>query len=96
MRALLPTLALLAPCTALAQSAAPPAGTELHCGQLFDARSGRLLGPHTVSVREVRLAAGAGFVVVICGEIMTMPGLPREPSALRIGLDGQGQVQGLF
>ena len=50
----------------------------------------------TIPLREVRLAAGAGFVVVICGEIMTMPGLPREPSALRIGLDGQGQVQGLF
>ncbi len=49
-----------------------------------------------IPLREVRLAAGAGFVVVICGEIMTMPGLPREPAALRIGLDGQGQVQGLF
>ena len=49
-----------------------------------------------IPLREVRLAAGAGFVVAICGEIMTMPGLPREPAALRIGLDGQGQVQGLF
>ena len=50
----------------------------------------------TIPVREVRLAAGAGFVVAICGDIMTMPGLPREPAALRIGLDAQGQVQGLF
>ncbi|MCV2448801.1 formate--tetrahydrofolate ligase, partial [Paracoccus sp. DMF] len=50
----------------------------------------------TIPVREVRLAAGAGFVVAICGDIMTMPGLPREPAALRIGLDGQRQVQGLF
>ena len=49
-----------------------------------------------IPLREVRLAAGAGFVVVICGEIMTMPGLPREPAALRIGLDAHGQVQGLF
>ena len=49
-----------------------------------------------IPLREVRLAAGAGFVVAICGEIMTMPGLPREPAALRIGLDGQGQVLGLF
>ena len=50
----------------------------------------------TIPVREVRLAAGAGFVVAICGDIMTMPGLPREPAALRIGLDAQRQVQGLF
>ncbi|WJS85801.1 formate--tetrahydrofolate ligase [Paracoccus sp. TOH] len=50
----------------------------------------------TIPVREVRLSAGAGFVVAICGDIMTMPGLPRNPAALRIGLDGQGDVQGLF
>ena len=50
----------------------------------------------TIPLREVRLAAGAGFVVAICGDIMTMPGLPREPAALRIGLDAEGQVQGLF
>jgi len=49
-----------------------------------------------IPVREVRLSAGAGFVVAICGDIMTMPGLPREPSALRVGLDGDGHVQGLF
>ena len=50
----------------------------------------------TIPVREVRLAAGAGFVVAICGDIMTMPGLPREPAADRIGLDAAGQVVGLF
>ena len=51
---------------------------------------------HDVPVREVRLAAGAGFVVVICGEIMTMPGLPSRPAAEAIGLNDQGQVEGLF
>jgi formate--tetrahydrofolate ligase len=51
---------------------------------------------HTVPIREVRLAAGAGFIVVICGEIMTMPGLPRAPAAERIHIDGDGLVQGLF
>ena len=51
---------------------------------------------HTVPVREVRLSAGAGFVVAICGEIMTMPGLPRVPSAETIRLDDEGRVEGLF
>ena len=51
---------------------------------------------HTIPVREVRLSAGAGFVVVICGEIMTMPGLPRVPSAEKIGLNAAGEVEGLF
>ncbi|WP_417494288.1 formate--tetrahydrofolate ligase [Maricaulis sp.] len=51
---------------------------------------------HTLEIREVRLAAGAGFVVVICGQIMTMPGLPRVPSAENIGLDDAGNVVGLF
>ncbi len=50
----------------------------------------------TIPVREVRLAAGAGFVVAICGDIMTMPGLPRDPAANRIRLDAQGHVEGLF
>lgn len=50
---------------------------------------------HTLSIREVRLAAGAGFIVVICGQIMTMPGLPRVPSAETIGLDGDGNIVGL-
>jgi formate--tetrahydrofolate ligase len=51
---------------------------------------------HLVSVRDVRLSAGAGFVVVICGEIMTMPGLPKVPAADSIRLDANGQIDGLF
>ena len=51
---------------------------------------------HSVPVREVRLSAGAGFVVVICGEIMTMPGLPSKPAALSIGLGEAGEIEGLF
>ena len=51
---------------------------------------------HTVPVREVRLSAGAGFVVAICGEIMTMPGLPKVPSAEMIRLNESGFVEGLF
>ncbi len=51
---------------------------------------------HIVSVREVRLSAGAGFIVVITGEIMTMPGLPKTPAAERIHLNDQGYIEGLF
>ncbi|TIU00618.1 MAG: formate--tetrahydrofolate ligase [Mesorhizobium sp.] len=51
---------------------------------------------HTVPVREVRLSAGAGFVVIICGEIMTMPGLPKAPSSEKIFLNEAGQIEGLF
>ncbi|MBK0326577.1 formate--tetrahydrofolate ligase, partial [Rhodobacteraceae bacterium F11138] len=51
---------------------------------------------HSVPVREVRLSAGAGFIVVVCGEIMTMPGLPRTPSAENIHLNQNGQIEGLF
>ncbi|MBN9440197.1 formate--tetrahydrofolate ligase [Bosea sp. (in: a-proteobacteria)] len=51
---------------------------------------------HIVPVRELRLAAGAGFVVAICGDIMTMPGLPRQPAAERIHIDANGQIEGLF
>jgi formate--tetrahydrofolate ligase len=51
---------------------------------------------HVVPIREVRLAAGAEFVVVICGDIMTMPGLPKIPAAELIGLDGRGDIVGLF
>jgi formate--tetrahydrofolate ligase len=51
---------------------------------------------HTIPVREVRLSAGAGFVVAICGEIMTMPGLPKVPSAEVIRLDDEGRIEGLF
>ncbi|WP_375466393.1 formate--tetrahydrofolate ligase, partial [uncultured Methylobacterium sp.] len=51
---------------------------------------------HVVAVRDARLSAGAGFVVVICGEIMTMPGLPRVPAADTIRLDADGRIDGLF
>jgi formate--tetrahydrofolate ligase len=51
---------------------------------------------HIVNIREVRLAAGAEFVVMICGDIMTMPGLPREPSSIRIDVDDDGKISGLF
>ncbi len=51
---------------------------------------------HVVNVREVRLDAGAGFVVMICGDMMTMPGLPKAPAATRIDVDGQGRIVGLF
>ncbi|MCY4293128.1 MAG: formate--tetrahydrofolate ligase [Roseovarius sp.] len=51
---------------------------------------------HSIPVREVRLSAGAGFIVAICGEIMTMPGLPRKPAAESIRLNGEGLVEGLF
>ena len=51
---------------------------------------------HTLPIREVRLSAGAGFIVVVCGDIMTMPGLPREPAANRIKMNDQGVVEGLF
>jgi formate--tetrahydrofolate ligase len=50
---------------------------------------------HELHVREVRLSAGAGFVVVICGDMMTMPGLPRDPSAARIDLADDGTILGL-
>jgi formate--tetrahydrofolate ligase len=51
---------------------------------------------HVVPVREVRISAGAGFIVAVCGEIMTMPGLPRVPSAENIRINDNGQIEGLF
>ena len=51
---------------------------------------------HSVPVREVRISAGAGFIVAVCGEIMTMPGLPRHPAAETIGLNADGDIEGLF
>jgi formate--tetrahydrofolate ligase len=64
----------------------------------FSADPSKLGAPkgHTVKVREVRLAAGAEFVVFICGDVMTMPGLPKIPAANRIDLDEYGKVVGLF
>ena len=50
----------------------------------------------TVNVRQLRLSAGAGFVVAICGNIMTMPGLPKRPAAEQIDLDEDGRITGLF
>jgi formate--tetrahydrofolate ligase len=51
---------------------------------------------HVVPVREVRISAGAGFIVAVCGEIMTMPGLPRHPAAERICVNVNGEIEGLF
>ena len=51
---------------------------------------------HSLPIREVRLCAGAGFIVVVCGDIMTMPGLPRAPAAEMIDISDQGQITGLF
>jgi formate--tetrahydrofolate ligase len=51
---------------------------------------------HTINIREVRLAAGAEFIVMVCGDVMTMPGLPKVPSAEKIDLDDEGKVVGLF
>ncbi len=51
---------------------------------------------HTVHIREVRLSAGAEFVVMICGDVMTMPGLPKVPAANRIDVDANGKVVAYF
>ena len=51
---------------------------------------------HTLNVREVRLSAGAGFIVAVCGDIMTMPGLPKEPAANHIRVNDDGEIEGLF
>ena len=51
---------------------------------------------HSLPIREVRISAGAGFVVVVCGEIMTMPGLPRHPASETIHLNDNGEIEGLF
>ncbi|MCG8689836.1 MAG: formate--tetrahydrofolate ligase, partial [Minwuiales bacterium] len=51
---------------------------------------------HVVPIREIRLSAGAEFVVAVCGDIMTMPGLPRQPAAAQIGVDSDGRITGLF
>jgi formate--tetrahydrofolate ligase len=51
---------------------------------------------HVVPIREVRLAAGAEFIVIVCGTIMTMPGLPRKPAANDIYVNADGRIEGLF
>ena len=60
-----------------------------------DAARGSDVAGHVLPVRDVKLSAGAGYVVALCGEIMTMPGLPRQPAALGIGLDESGEIVGL-
>ena len=50
----------------------------------------------TIPIRELRLSAGAEFVVVVCGDIMTMPGLPKTPAANNIEVGGDGRISGLF
>ena len=51
---------------------------------------------HNIPIRELRLSAGAEFIVVVCGEIMTMPGLPRSPAANQIFVNNEGNIEGLF
>jgi formate--tetrahydrofolate ligase len=51
---------------------------------------------HVVQIREIRLSAGAEFIVVVTGEIMTMPGLPRTPAASSIKMNSKGEISGLF
>ena len=51
---------------------------------------------HVLPIREVKLSSGAEFIVVICGSIMTMPGLPKVPSAESIKLNADGEIEGLF
>ena len=51
---------------------------------------------HVLPVREIRLSSGAEFIVVVCGEIMTMPGLPRVPAADSIKINDEGNIEGLF
>jgi formate--tetrahydrofolate ligase len=51
---------------------------------------------HVLNIREVRLAAGAQFVVMVCGDVMTMPGLPKVPSAAQIDVTDDGRIVGLF
>ena len=51
---------------------------------------------HNIPIRELRLSAGAEFIVVVCGEIMTMPGLPKSPAANQIFVNDEGNIEGLF
>ncbi len=60
-----------------------------------DPADGGLVRGHRLRIRELRLSAGAGFVVAVCGKLMTLPGLPREPAALGMGLDDAGEITGL-
>ena len=64
--------------------------------KLSTQRVSRIILDHVLPVREVRLSSGAEFIVVVCGEIMTMPGLPKIPAAENINVDDKGLIQGLF
>ena len=61
-----------------------------------DPENGGLPQEHLLPVKEIRISAGAEFIVVICGSIMTMPGLPRVPAANSIKLNNKGEIEGLF
>ena len=74
----------------------PPAHSRLRHGTSHSRCGPVSRRPHVVNIREVRLAAGAEFVVMVCGDIMTMPGLPKVPSAVNIDVDDQGKITGLF
>lgn len=96
MRAILLPLALLAPCTAALAQSAPPPATELHCGKLFDARAGRLLGPHTVSVRSGRIeAVAAGIPAASSGGAIDLRGHTCMPgwTDLHVHLGSQSSPQ---
>ena len=51
---------------------------------------------HTITIREIRISAGAEFIVAVAGDIMTMPGLPKKPAAYEVGVDQKDQIKGLF
>ena len=87
----LAALALLLLCGAAAARAQNPQPAQTPKPQQDDPQ-----GSEVINIREVRLAAGAEFVVMICGDIMTMPGLPKVPSAEVIRLNEAGQIEGLF
>ena len=65
-------------------------------GMLDDPENGGLPQEHNLPIKEIRISAGAEFVVVICGDIMLMPGLPKVPAAESIYIDEKGLIQGLF
>jgi formyltetrahydrofolate synthetase len=79
------------------ETAAELGATAIDCTHWANGGAGtEELAHHVVSVREVGLSAGAGFLVFVCGDIMTMPGLPRVPAADKIHIDDAGLIQGLF
>jgi formate--tetrahydrofolate ligase len=73
-----------------------PAGRPRGYSFSTDAKARGAPSGHELNIREVRLAAGAEFIVLVCGDVMTMPGLPKVPSAVKIDLEDKGNVVGLF